>query len=157
MNANLRPICAIALATLVYFIRQLWRHRIRPEVLIDPPDCEDWVNLSTYDLEKSAVDFGKSVFVSWVTLRSDHYFMWVILTSVFWITLAKVSCLVSFPAILFVMSNGVFIAFPVLKSLKLNGSRRSPVDTGEDDPPKDGATAFPESEMRQMSSWGKRQ
>lgn len=70
-----RPICVMSLAALCFYLRYLWKHRIRPEVLMDPPDNEDWVTLSSYDFEQQYITFMKKAWSMWINLRTENHMM----------------------------------------------------------------------------------
>lgn len=65
----------MSLAALCVYLRYLWKHRIRPEVLVDPPDSEDWVTLSSYDLEQQYVLFVRKLWSMWINLRGENHLM----------------------------------------------------------------------------------
>ncbi len=65
----------MSLAALCFYLRYLWKHRIRPEVLVDPPDNEDWVTLSSYDFEQQYITFMKKAWSMWINLRTENHMM----------------------------------------------------------------------------------
>ncbi|CAL8073375.1 unnamed protein product [Orchesella dallaii] len=110
-----RPVCVLAVGAFCYYLRYLWKHRIRPEVLVDPPDCEDWTTLSSYDFEQKYISLSKNVWNRWVNLRTENHLMWTTITCTMWILLGKIGSQMDFVTFLFLISNAAFILIPLLK------------------------------------------
>ncbi|ODM98654.1 hypothetical protein Ocin01_08024 [Orchesella cincta] len=110
-----RPVCVLTLGGLCFYLRYLWKHRIRPEVLVDPPDCEDWTTLSSYDFEQKYISLSKNVWNRWVNLRTENHLMWTTVTCTMWILLGKLGSQVDFVTFLFLISNAAFLLIPLLK------------------------------------------
>jgi len=112
-----RPLCVFSLAVLVYYLKFLWKTRIRPEILVDPPDQESWVTLSAYDIEYMTYSFGKNVWGKYWALRSQSHISWTILSCLMCYFLMRLGSSIGLLCLVFILSNLAFCVGPLLKYL----------------------------------------
>jgi len=67
-----RPMFVISLAALLMYLHYIWKHRIRSKVLVDPPDHEDWVTLSSYQMKHTGCSLCKQIGSVWIRFRSEN-------------------------------------------------------------------------------------
>jgi len=115
--ANQRPLLVFSLAVLVYYLKYLWKCRIQPEVLVDPPDQESWVTLSSYNIEYITCSFGRNLWTKYWTLRSESHISWTIASCLIFYFLGKIGSNTNLLCLMFILSNAAFCIGPFLKYL----------------------------------------